>query len=118
MALDNAKIFLFDVNYNEGLRAKLKDLMPAAPKDKEERISFATEAAIKLGYDFTADELQEVMLDNNDMDALELASICKDAGVCISVVEDRDACAATVECGVWCTAQTSPATVGSTFMAM
>lgn len=119
MSLDNAKVFLFDVNFNEELRTKLNDIIPAGlSQDEQRKISEATSAALKLGYDFTEDELKEAMLESNDANALELKAVTKHSGVCISQVEDRDSCAATVESGVWCTAQTSPATVGSKFMAM
>ena len=119
MSLDNAKVFLFDVNFNEELRTKLHDIIPEGlSADEDKKVAEATSAAIKLGYDFTEAELREAMLESDDANALELKAVTKHSGVCISQVEDRGSCAATVESGVWCTAQTSPATVGSKFMSM
>ena len=119
MSLDNAKVFLFDVNFNEELRTKLKELMPAGREmTRAERIESAAAAARKLGYDFDAKQLETAMTECGDNDALELEAVPSHAGVCTSTVQNRDTCAASVETGIWCTAQTSPATVGSTFMSM
>ncbi len=119
MSLDNAKVFLFDVNFNEELRTKLKELMPAGREmTRAERIESAAAAARKLGYDFDAKQLETAMTECGDNDALELEAVTSHAGVCTSTVQNRDTCAASVETGIWCTAQTSPATVGSTFMSM
>lgn len=119
MALDNAKTFLFDMNFNEELRIKLKELLSGSGKmTKPELIAGAAEAARKLGYDFSAGELEKAMEEYGDNDALELAAVTSHTGVCTSTVQNRDTCAASVETGIWCTAQTSPATVGSTFMSM
>lgn len=119
MALDNAKTFLFDMNFNEELRTKMKELLPNSGKmTKSERIDGATAAAQKLGYDFSAEELEKAMEEYRDNDALELEAVTSHEGVCTSTVQNRDTCAASVETGIWCTAQTSPATVGSTFMSM
>lgn len=117
MSLDNAKVFLFDVNFNEELRTKLRALMPSDNKlTRSERNANAAEAARKLGYDFDAEQLEAAMAEYGDNDALELESVTSHAGVCTSTVQSRDTCAASVETGIWCTAQTSPATIGSTFM--
>lgn len=119
MSLDNAKVFLFDVNFNEELRTKLKERMPAGRDVScNERIVYAAEAARELGYDFDAKQLEEAMNECGDNDALELEAVTSHSGVCTSTVQNRDTCAASVETGIWCTAQTSPATVGSTFMSM
>ena len=119
MSLDNAKVFLFDVNFNEELRTKLKELMTVnGETTRIGRIENAAAAARKLGYDFDAKQLETAMIECGDNDALELEAVTSHTGVCTSTVQNRDACAASVESGIWCTAQTSPATVGSTFMSM
>ena len=118
MSLDRAKVFLFDVNFNEELRTKLKERLPDRKLSRDEQIRYSAEAALGLGYDISEDELREAMLESGNNDALELQSVTGHAGVCTSLVQNRDVCAASVESGIWCTAQTSPATVGGTLMAM
>lgn len=118
MSLNRAKVFLFDVNFNEELRTKLKELLPSGELSQAERIRLSADAAVKLGYDISAEELREAMLESGNNDALELQAVTGHAGVCTSLVQNRDVCAASVESGIWCTAQTSPATVGGTFMSM
>lgn len=118
MSLDRAKVFLFDVNFNEELRTKLKERMPSGKLSKEETIRYSSEAAVELGYEITFEELREAVLESGNNDALELQAVTGHSGVCTSLVQNRDVCAASVESGIWCTAQTSPATVGGTFMAM
>ena len=100
MALDNAKTFLFDMNFNEELRTKLKELLPGSGKmTKPELIAGAAGAARKLGYDFSAGELEKAMEEYGDNDALELAAVTSHAGVCTSTVQNRDTCAAAALCG-------------------
>ena len=118
MSLDRAKVFLFDVNFNEELRTKLKEQLPSGALSREEKTRLCAEVAVKLGYDINEEELREAMLESGDNDALELQAVTGHAGVCTSLVQNRDVCAASVESGIWCTAQTSPATVGGTFMSM
>ena len=118
MSLNRAKVFLFDVNFNEELRTRLKEMLPPGELSREEKIRLCAENAVKLGYNIDAEELREAILESGSNDALELQAVTGHAGVCTSLVQNRDACAASVESGIWCTAQTSPATVGGTFMAM